>query len=291
MKRELISKLLLIALGCMLMAFGIINFGVVNNLATGGFTGITLIVYHLFGISTGLTSFLLNIPALLIYFRFVSRETFLLTVYGIVVLSLSLSLFEWMGPVMPELHSDMLLAVLGFGLTVGLGTGIVMRADGTTGGAAIVAKLLRQYFHIPVDKTFMAFDAVVITLSLFFFVTPIAWVYSILALYIMAVAISKTMEGFGGGYQTLIISDHFEEITRNIQTDLDRGVTYLHGKGVYSKFDRKIVLVVVAKKELLHLKKIIYDVDPAAFVSVSHTYETLGRGFTLDKHYRNRMVA
>ncbi|MCL1948924.1 MAG: YitT family protein [Turicibacter sp.] len=288
MNKDFLVKLLLIGFGCLLMAFGIINFGVVNNLATGGFTGITLIVYHLFGISTGLTSLLLNIPAMIVFYRYVSKKTFLLTVYGIVALSASLSLFEWIGPFMPDLQDDMILAVLGFGLTVGLGTGILMRADGTTGGAAIVAKLLKDLFHIPIDKTFIVFDAVIVTFSLLFFVTPITWFYSILALYIMAIAMAKTQEGFGGGYQVLIFSDNSDEITQDIQKNLDRGVTYLHGKGAYSKFDRKIVLVVVSKKELLQLKRIIYAIDPECFVSVSHTYETLGRGFTLDKKYNSR---
>jgi len=292
MKKDLVVKLLVIGLGCLLMAFGIINFGVVNSLATGGFTGITLILYHLFDISTGLSSLLLNIPAMIIFYRFVSKKTFMLTVYGIVMLSVSLSLFEWIGPVVPNLQDDMLLAILGFGLTVGIGTGILMSADGTSGGAAIVAKLLKERLHIPLDRTFLVFDAVVITVSLLFFVTPIAYFYSVLALVVMSMAIAKTQEGFGGGYQALIVSEKHDYIARNIQKHLDRGVTYLHGTGVYSKFDKKIVLAVVAKKELLALKKAIYEIDPEAFVSVSHTYETIGRGFTIEKkkHRRKRIA-
>ena len=290
MKKDFVVKLLVIGLGCLLMAFGIINFGMVNNLATGGFTGITLILYHLFGISTGLSTFLLNIPAMLIFYRFVSKKTFMLTVYGIVALSLSLSLFEWIGPFVPNLQDDMMLAIIGFGLSVGLGTGILMSADGTSGGAAIVAKLLKEHLNIPLDRTFLIFDATVITLSLLFFVTPIDYFYSILALVIMSVAIAKTQEGFGGGYQAIIVSEKHDYIARNIQKHLDRGVTYLHGTGVYSKFDKKIVLAVVAKKELLALKKAIYEIDPEAFVSLSHTYETIGRGFTIEKkkHRRKR---
>ena len=290
MKRNFILKLLVIGLGCLMMAFGIINFGVVNNLATGGFTGITLIIYHFFGISTGLSSFLLNVPAMIIFYRFVSKPTFFLTVYGIGALSLSLSIFEWLGPIMPNLQGDMMLASLGFGVTVGLGTGILMRADGTTGGAAIIAKLLKQQFNIPIDKTFLVTDAAVVTASLLFFVTPINWFYSIVALAIMAATIAKTQEGFGGGYQVFIVSDYYDGIARNIQKELDRGLTYLHGTGAYSRFDRKILMVVVSRKELILLKRAIYDVDPQAFVSVGHTYETLGRGFTLDKHYPKKKI-
>lgn len=288
MKKDFVRKLAVIAAGCLLMAFGIINFGVVNNLATGGFTGITLIIYHLFGISTGVSSLLLNIPAMIIFYRFVSKPTFFLTVYGVFALSASLSLMEWIGPLVPSLQDDMILAVLGFGITVGLGTGILMAADGTSGGAAIVAKLLKEYFHIPIDRTFLIFDATVVSLSLLFFVTPIDYVYSILALYVMSVAIAKTQEGFGGGYQALIVSDVYDQIAKRVQKKLDRGVTFLHGTGAYSKFDRKILMIVVSKKELIHLKKVIYEVDENAFVSVSATHETMGRGFTREKKYRAR---
>jgi uncharacterized membrane-anchored protein YitT (DUF2179 family) len=177
----------------------------------------------------------------------------------------------------------MLLAALGFALTIGLGTAIVLKADGTTGGAAVVARLMKDRFDIPVAKTFIVFDSIVIGSSLFFFVSFIDGFYSLISLYVCTVVINKYMEGFFGGYQVLIFSEKIDEIKREIQKELERGVTLLHGTGGYSNFDRKIILVVIPKKQLLVLKQIIYSIDAGSFVSVSHTYETLGEGFTLEK--------
>jgi uncharacterized membrane-anchored protein YitT (DUF2179 family) len=225
----------------------------------------------------------MNIPTLFIFYRYVSKSTFFLTIYGIISLSLTLRIFEEIGPLLPNLQDHMLLAALGFAITVGLGTAIILKADGTSGGAAIVAKLLKDLWDIPVAKTFIVFDSVVILSSLFFFVDFIAAFYSLIALYVMSVIINKYMEGFFGGYQVLIFSDKQEEIKQTIQRELARGVTLIHGTGGYSNFDRKIVLVVIPKKQLLAIKNIIYTIDPGSFVSVSHTYETLGEGFTLEQ--------
>ena len=288
MDMKLLKSLAIILFGCCVMAFGIINFAVVNQLASGGFTGITLILFQLFGISTGLSSFLMNIPALLVFYRFVNKRTFFLTIYGIVSLSLSLSFFEWLGPIVPSLQDDMLLAAAGFGIVVGVGTAIVLKADGTTGGAAIIAKLLNELFHIPIAKVFLVFDTVVILCSLFFFVTFIDAIYSLIALIFMSIAITKYMEGFIGGYQVLIVSEEYRTITKMIHSEMMRGVTLLDGTGAYSNFDKKIVLCAIPKKELVALKKIIYEVDPKSFVTVGHIYETLGEGFTFEKKLPNK---
>jgi uncharacterized membrane-anchored protein YitT (DUF2179 family) len=279
-----IKKILYITLGTAIMAFGVINFSVTSYLASGGVTGLSLILFHQFGIGTGVSTFLLNIPLLIVYYRFTNRAVFLYTIFGISAVSGFLSLFEWIGPIMPCLQNDMILAAIGFGVTVGVGSGMILQYDGTTGGAAIVARLLKDFFHIPISKSFLIIDSAIIIASFFFFLTITDGIYSILAAWITAVTLAKYQEGFIVGYKVLIFSDHYEEISQFIIKDLDRGVTFVKGTGGYSKEEKQVILTIIDRKQIVSLKKGVGQIDPGCFMSISHTYETLGEGFSFEQN-------
>ena len=106
------------------MAFGIINFAMTSSLASGGVTGITLILYQLFSISPAQSTLIINIPLHIVFFRFSSRPVFFLTLFGTACLYGFLELFERLGPLVPQLGEDMILAAIGFGVCIGIGTGL-----------------------------------------------------------------------------------------------------------------------------------------------------------------------
>ena len=279
-----VKKIIYITLGTAIMSFGIINFSVTSNLAAGGLTGISLILFHQFGIGTGVSTLLMNIPLLIVYYRFTGKAVFFYTVFGIVLVSGFLSLFEWIGPIMPNLQDDMILAAIGFGATVGIGSGMIMQFDGTTGGMAIVARLLKEFFGTPVSKTFLITDTLVISASFFFFLTITDGIYSILAAFIAAVTLAKYQEGFIIGYKVLIFSEYNDKICDFIINELERGVTFIKGTGGFSKEEKKIILTIIDRKQVVALKKGVNKIDPGSFVSISHTYETLGEGFTFEQN-------
>jgi len=281
-----IKSLIIIALGTAIMAFGIINFAVVNDLANGGITGITIIIYHLFGMSTGTSSLLLNIPMFIVSYFLFDKPTFFLTIFGTVSLSVFLWIFEKIGPIIPNLQDDMLIVVLGFGVTIGSGLGMILRENGTTGGAATLAKILKDLWNIPVDKTLFYFDTVVVLSSFFIFLSFSNGVYTLLGLFIATKIVAKFQEGFHSSYKVMIISNHSEEIATLIQEKINRGITFLYGRGGFTKNDKEIILTIVSKRQLVSLKKVIYEIDPKSFVSVSHVYETLGEGFTFESEHK-----
>ena len=263
MSTKLLKQLLLITLGTAIMAFGIINFAVTNQMAEGGFTGITIILFHLFGLSTGVSNLLL-------------------TIFGTCMLSVFLSLFETLGHIVPPLPNDMMISAIGMGVCVGTGLGIIFNAGGTTGGVDIIAKIIKDKIGIPMARTMFAFDAIVIGISMIIFLSFTNAIYTIIGLYIAAQLIDKFQEGFRAGQKVLIISDKYQEIADAIHNKMNRGATYIHGMGSYNKSDKMIILTIINKRELSSLKEIIYQIDSQAFVSVSHVYETLGEGFTFD---------
>ncbi len=282
MSTKLLKQLLLITLGTAIMAFGIINFAVTNHMAEGGFTGITIILFHLFGLSTGVRNLLLNIPMLIIGYRQFSKKGFWLTIFGTCMLSVFLSLFETLGHIVPPLPNDMIISAIGMGVCVGTGLGIIFNAGGTTGGVDIIAKIIKDKIGIPMARTMFAFDAIVIGISMIIFLSFTNAIYTIIGLYIAAQLIDKFQEGFRAGQKVLIISDKYQEIADAIHNKMNRGATYIHGMGSYNKSDKMIILTIINKRELSSLKEIIYQIDSQAFVSVSHVYETLGEGFTFD---------
>ena len=279
-----VKRLVLIAIGAAIMAFGIVNFAMPSGLASGGVTGITLILYNLWGISPALSTLLINIPLHIVYFKFTSRPVFFLTIYGTACLYAFLSIFEAMGPMIENLQNDLILAAICLGFTIGLGTGMILRQEATTGGAIIVAKLLKDIFNVPITKTFLIFDATVIIASLLLFIDITVGIYSLIGLYISIVVMNKLQEGFVSGYKVLIFSKKYKKIGESIQQNLKRGATYLHGTGGYSKEEKDVLLVLIDSKQLIRLKNIVNEIDPQSFVSVSHTYETLGEGFTFEKN-------
>lgn len=128
------------------------------------------------------------------------------------------------------------------------------------------------------------FDAVVITLSLVFYLTYQEAMYTLVAVFVGARVIDFMQEGAYSARGAIIISDHSEKIADKIMKEMDRGVTVLRGHGSFTKKEREVLYCVVAKNELVKLKNVIISVDPHAFVSVSVVHDVLGEGFTLDEN-------
>ncbi|MBS2770280.1 YitT family protein [Anoxybacillus rupiensis] len=277
-----IKNVLFILLGAAIFAFGLVHFNMQNNLAEGGVTGITLLLYFLFGIDPSLTNLLLNIPLFFIGWKLLGRHSFFYTMIGTVSLSLFLWIFQHYAIKMPLKH-DLTLAALFAGVFVGIGLGIIFRYGGTTGGVDIIARLLYKYRGISMGKTMFAFDAVVITLSLLYLSYREA-MYTLVAVFIGARVIDFMQEGGYAAKGATIISERSEEIATKILTEMERGVTVLKGRGSYTKRERDVLYCVVAKNELPRLKNVIISVDPHAFVAVTDVHDVLGEGFTLDEN-------
>jgi uncharacterized membrane-anchored protein YitT (DUF2179 family) len=280
-----IKNILFILLGAAIFAFGLVHFNMQNNLAEGGFTGITLLLYFLFKWDPSYTNLALNIPLFIIGWRLLGRNSFLYTIIGTVSLSVFLWIFQRYAIDM-SLKNDLTLAALFAGVFIGIGLGIIFRYGGTTGGVDIIARLVYKYKGISMGKTMFAFDAVVITLSLLLYLSYREAMYTLVAVFVAARVIDFMQDGGYAAKGATIISEKSSEIAEKIMNEMDRGVTILKGQGSYTKRDRDVLYCVVAKNELSRLKSVITSVDPHAFVAVSDVHDVLGEGFTLDENKR-----
>lgn len=127
------------------------------------------------------------------------------------------------------------------------------------------------------------FDGLVITLAAFVFSTELA-LYALISVFISSRVVDVVQEGVGTGRAAFIISDYGKEIAQAILSRMDRGVTFLEGKGAYSQKKKEILLIVVNRSEITRLKVLVSEIDPAAFVIVSNANEVLGEGFKEHGH-------
>jgi uncharacterized membrane-anchored protein YitT (DUF2179 family) len=284
MLRELrLKNIIFILIGAAIFAFGLVHFNMQNNLAEGGFTGITLLLYFLFKFDPSYTNLLLNIPLFIIGWKLLGRNTFLYTLIGTVSLSVFLWIFQRYQIEMP-LNHDLTLAALFAGVFIGIGLGIIFRYGGTTGGVDIIARLVHKYIGWSMGKTMFLFDAVVITLSTIFYLSYREAMYTLVAVFVGARVIDFMQEGAYAAKGATIISEKHEEIANKILEEMDRGVTLLKGQGYFTKKERNVLYCVVGKNEIVRLKNVIISVDPHAFVAVSDVHDVLGEGFTLDEN-------
>ncbi|KAB7708923.1 DUF2179 domain-containing protein [Bacillus aerolatus] len=280
-----VKNIFFILLGSAIYGFGLVHFNMENNLAEGGFTGITLLLYNLFAIDPSYSNLVLNIPLFFIGWKLLGKTSFFYTILGTVSVSVFLWIFQRYQLHIP-LHDDLFLAALFAGVFIGIGLGITFRYGGTTGGVDIIARLVHKYRHVSMGKTMFLFDAVVITASLLTYIDYREAMYTLVAVFVGARVIDFMQEGAYAARGAMIISNHHVEIAEKINKQMDRGVTVLKGHGSFTKENREVLYCVVGKNEIVRLKNLITSVDPHAFVSVTVVHDVFGEGFTLDENKR-----
>ncbi|MGM8211603.1 YitT family protein [Virgibacillus sp. W0430] len=278
-----IKNILFILFGAAVFSFGIVHFNMQNNLSEGGFTGITLLLYFLWGWDPAITNILLNIPIFFIGWKFLGRNTFIYTIIGTIGVSVFLKIFQ-INPFPTYLQSDMTLAALFAGVFIGVGLGIIFRYGGTTGGVDIIARIVHKYVGWSMGKTMFIFDFIVITTSVFVILELVEGMYTLVAVYIGARVIDFIQEGAYSARGATIISQKSTEIAATINKEMDRGVTILSGKGSFTGEKQNVLYCVIGRNEIVRLKNIINQIDPHAFVAVSSVHDVIGEGFTLDEN-------
>ncbi|WP_240375014.1 YitT family protein [Bacillus piscicola] len=269
------KAVLLIIIGCFIYAFGINYFAIANRLSEGGMIGITIVTFYLFEWSPGLVNFVLNSVLLAVGYKFFTKRITLYTIVAIIFSSLFLHLtVNWAS----DLNDDTLLAALFAGLTVGLGLGMIFRAGGTSGGSAILARIMHQSLGWSIGKAMLVIDITVIAGSAFIIGQERA-MYTLVAVYIGAKVIDIVVEGANERTAVLIISSSPEKVLEAITDTMARGITILEGRGGYSNSTQEVLYVVINKQEIVQLKSLVKEIDPEAYVTVHNVQEVFRSGY------------
>lgn len=280
------KEVFFIILGTSIYAFGLVYLNIANQLAEGGVSGITLILRALFHIDPAYSTLLINIPLILLGGKILGKRALAYTVLGTV----SLSVFLWIWqriPLQINLEHDLLIVSLLAGLIAGVGSGIVYRMGGTTGGSDIIARILEKNHGISMGRSLLAFDVIVLLASLTY-IDLKRMMYTLIASYVFSRVIDFILDGGYSAKGILVVSNKSEEIAPLLMTGLQRGVTFLHGEGGFSGVDKKMIYMVVSSRELNEVKRIINEIDEHAFLSVLNVHEVEGEGFTYLKPQTKR---
>ena len=279
MKDEL-KNLLYIAVGLIFTTLGYKLFLIPNNIAAGGFTGIAQLVNSGTGWPIGVISLALNVPLFLFSMKSLGLKFGARSLVVTIVFSLML---DWMKLSFPV--KDMLLATVYGGLFCGFGFGLILRGNATTGGTDMLASLIHRICPpIRVSVGIFLVDGLVIIASAFVFDTFSA-MYALICTLITNVVVDFVLEGPNSSHSFFIISDHSEEIARRVMNELERGVTGLDGTGMYSQTSKQVLFCVVSRLETMRLRRIVFSVDPKAFMISTKAHDAYGEGFKeLDRH-------
>ena len=273
-----IDWILLTALGSAVFALGFSLFLEPNNINAGGISGLAQALAHIIGLqNVGILSVLLNLPLFLIGGLRVGKRFFAGSLLGMLLSGFLIDTFALIsiGP------QDTLVSGIYGAVLCGLGIGIVFAAGTSTGGSDILVRLLKlRYRNVPIGIISTAFDAVVVALTGIVFLDLSRALFSGIVVFIMGRVMDVVVYRFDYSKVALIVSDRAEEIAKGICEKLDRGATFLHGQGFYSRQEKNVVLTVVKKRQLAELKELVMEQDENAFVIVQEAHQVLGDGFS-----------
>lgn len=273
-----IMDYLMISLGSLIQAFGMVMFLIPAQLISGGISGLAQVLHHYTAWPIGTMTLLGNIPLFLIGWRYLGGFKFASrTIVSVILFSLATDLLFFLMPE-PELTHDIFLNTIFGAVTLGLGFGLVYRGGGTSGGSDIIGRILNQRLGIPITQSYLFTDSASIILGAVAFGWELA-LYGMIAVYISGMAAEMVSEGNSIFRKAIIITSQPQKISRSIIDILGHTVTFLQGTGAYSGEPKTIVYCVINRSEVNQLKKLVVEADPAAFMVVGQANEVLGEGF------------
>ena len=272
--REELKNTVYIISGLLVCAMAYRMFLVPNDVAAGGFTGIGQLANALTGIKVGTTALILNVPLFMLSMRSLGLK------FGVrsFVASTLLSLFIDYLPIGAATDNVLLATIFG-GVVGGAGFGLILRGNATTGGSDMLATLIHS--RIPtmrVGALIFMVDAAVIVASAFVF-SPEQALYALISVSIMNYTLDYVLEGTNRATAYIVVSKESDAIARRVMDEMERGVTALEGKGMYSGEYRQVLLCVVNRFESMRLRRIVASCDPRAFMIAISAGEVLGEGF------------
>lgn len=281
-KRQLVSALLVL-LGNVLYAFTVKVFLLPAELISCGTTGIALVVNHLTGLPLTEFIFVFNIAMLCLGWWMLGKKFAMTTVFSSLFYPVALEVLDrTLGNV--SVTDNLLLNTLYAGLGLGIALGMVIRGGASTGGMDIPPLVLKKLFHVPVSVSLWAFDFCIL-LSQMMFHTVEDLLYGVILIITLTYSLNQVLLLGTSRTEVKIVSQQATRIRDAILSEIDRGVTMLHGEGGYLRKDTEVILSVVSNHEMPRIERLARDIDPDCFMIVSRVTEVWGRGFTSGKKY------
>lgn len=282
MKRFFVKNILNDIIGSFAISVGIYCFAEKVNIAPGGVSGIAIMIKYLTGLPVGIMTLLMNIPLIAIAYKFMGKKFTLRTLSTVILNTFILDTI--VTPFFPQYEGDRLLGSLFGGVFAGAGLGIVFLHGSSTAGTDILGYLVeKRYPHIQIGKALLMVDCIILAISVIVFRNIESALYGVVALFSQSMVINQIVYGAEKGRNLFIISQKSEQIARRIIRERERGATFLNACGAYSRKPTAVLMCVVRVWEYHHIKEIVYEEDPQAFVIATEAEHIIGEGFSTKK--------
>ena len=261
------------------MAAGFVFFITPYKIVPGGVYGISIVLHHMFGTPVGLVALAFDIPLTILGVRILGPRFGIKTVVGFVLTAVFVDLLTWIYGESPLVEGDPLLSSIFGGVLVGLGLGLIFKSKATSGGSDIVAMIISKYTKLPLGQLMIAVDSVIVLVGLVAFHDWKIPLYSLIVIFITGRVIDLVLQGVSYDKTLFIISSKPQELRDKIINDLNRGGTFIPGRGMYNNQERTLIYTVVNRREMAMLQEFVHQIDPEAFMTVINANEILGNGF------------
>ncbi len=275
-----LKRYFLVLCGIIMVAFAVAVFYTPNKIVSGGVSGVSTILYHLFNVPQGLSYAVINIALLLISVYFLGKEFAISTACASLVLSFFVELFSHI----PPITDNPLLAALFGAALYGIGIGLALVNGSSSGGTDIIARLVQKLFpHIKIGNLLLCVDAAVILSALIVFRSIDLCLYGIIALCISSFSINWLIKKLNISKLAFIVSEKGVEISQMLVSTSPRGVTIIDSVGAYTMSGNKVLMCALKESELEAFQKKILSVDENAFIIFSESSQIVGNGFRVYK--------
>ena len=267
----------IITFGLLCITFGWCAFLIPSNVTGGGVSGVAAIIYFATKFPAGITYLLVNMALILAAMKIVNVSFAMKSVYGVVVFSFLLGVFQQIFT--EPLVNDTLLATIVGAILSGIGSGIVFTQGGSAGGTDLIAMMVTSRRNISPGRVIMMIDVVVISSLFFIFQSLERMIYGYCVMVVSSYVVDFVLAGSKQSYQLFIFSDKYEEVAANIFSNVRRGLTLVDAQGWYTRKPTKMLMVIVRKHEVTDVFRAIKEIDPDAFISLGNVMGVYGRGF------------
>ena len=286
MKQQLKVLLYTIA-GNTMLAFAVCAFIVPQDFMLGGSSGIALTTQYFLPVRLSVITAVTNVSLFCLGWAFMGWKFAANSLLSTIVYPIIMGIMEITPVGQLFVGEDKLICALYCAILIGVGIGLVIRVGGSTGGMDIPPVILQKYKGIPVGKSLMVFDGVIIAAQVLLKGTD-GILYSLLILVLTSVVIDHTIVSGEATVQIIIISPEYERIRHEILDNINCGVTMLDIQTGMTGEKRQAILSVVYAKKYPEIRDAALKIDQSAFIIASDVKNVNGQGYTLERVFLSR---
>lgn len=277
---KLFKDYIVITLAVIIMDLGIYAFKFPNHFSFGGVSGLAVVLNEILGISAAQINLVINLALLVIGFAVLGKSFGLKTAYATVLSSVVLSLMEKMMPISAPLTNQPMLELAYAIALPAVAAAMLFYVDASGGGTDIVAMILKKYTTIDIGTALLISDVAIVALSFVAFDVRTG-LFSVCGLLAKSIFVDRTMDQMRLCKYFTIISSKPEPICDFIQNVLNRSTTLYNAEGGYSHENKKVILCALDRRQAVILQRFIRQTDDSAFIMITKSSETFGKGFRL----------